>query len=67
MKLTSQRRPVEFLSSSARGFWTRRQARVVLTLHRQLVIVTPAGYMATMGNPRNNLRHTFIYRREGKE
>ena len=36
----------------------------VLILHRQLVVVTPPGYIATMGNPANNFRHTFIYRRQ---
>jgi hypothetical protein len=36
----------------------------VLTLHRQLVVVTPRGHIATMGTPANNLRHTFVYRRQ---
>src|SRR5688572_8131342 len=36
----------------------------VLTLHRQLVSVSPPGVIATMGEPTNNFRHTFIYRRQ---
>src|SRR5688572_5655103 len=36
----------------------------VLTLHRQLVAVRSPGYIATMSEPTNNFRHTFIYRRQ---
>ena len=36
----------------------------VLTLHRQLVSVSASGHVATMGEPTNNSRHTFVYRRQ---
>ena len=35
----------------------------VLTLHRQLVHVDAPGTIATMREPTNNFKHTFIYRR----
>lgn len=36
----------------------------VLTLHRQLsTILLPAGHIATMREPANNFRQTYIYRR----
>jgi hypothetical protein len=35
----------------------------VLTLHRQLSSVSAAGTIATMSEPTNNFRHTFVYRR----
>lgn len=35
----------------------------VLTLHRQLVAVSPSRTIVTMAEPTNNFRHTFIYRR----
>jgi hypothetical protein len=35
----------------------------VLTLHRQLVSVSPSGTIFTMMEPSNNFRHTFVYRR----
>ena len=36
----------------------------VLTLHRQLVSVSAPGHIATMGEPTNNFRHTYVYRRQ---
>jgi hypothetical protein len=36
----------------------------VLTLHRQLTSVTASGQLRLMQDPVNNLRHTFVYRRE---
>lgn len=36
----------------------------VLTLHRQLTSVTRSGELRVMQDPRNNSRHTYIYRRE---
>jgi hypothetical protein len=36
----------------------------VLTLHRQLTSVTASGQLRVMQDPANNLRHTFVYRRE---
>jgi hypothetical protein len=35
----------------------------VLTVHRQLTSVSASGRIATMQEPTNNFRHTFIYRR----
>ena len=35
----------------------------VLTLHRQLYVIDPAGHIPTMHEPTNNFRHTYIYRR----
>ena len=35
----------------------------VLTVHRQLSAVSAPGQIATMGNPKHNFRHTYIYRR----
>jgi hypothetical protein len=35
----------------------------VLTVHRQLTSVTPAGQIRIMQDPANNNRHTYIYRR----
>jgi hypothetical protein len=35
----------------------------VLTIHRQLSSVNASGHIATMQEPTNNSRHTFIYRR----
>ena len=35
----------------------------VLTLHVQLVSVSPEGHVLLMQEPTNNFRHTFIYRR----
>jgi len=36
----------------------------VLTVHRQLSAVTPAGHILVMQVPANNFRYTYIYRRE---
>ena len=36
----------------------------ILTLHRQLVSVSPEGTIYTMTRPANNSRHTFVYRRQ---
>ena len=36
----------------------------VLTVHRQLSSVTPAGHILVMQVPANNSRHTYTYRRE---
>ena len=39
----------------------------VLTLHRQLsTILLPAGHIATMQEPANNFRQTYVYRRAAK-
>jgi hypothetical protein len=35
----------------------------VLTVHRQLSAVSAPGQISTMGNPKHNFRHTYIYRR----
>lgn len=35
----------------------------VLTVHRQLSAVSAPGQIRTMGNPKHNFRHTYIYRR----
>ena len=36
----------------------------VLTVHRQLSSVTPQGQIRVMQVPANNVRHTYIYRRD---
>lgn len=38
----------------------------VLTVHRQLSAVTPEGHILVMQVPANNVRHTYIYRREAR-
>lgn len=58
----------EKLMSSDGGFTLTTDACSVtgdvLTVHRQLSSVTPAGHIRVMQVPANNFRHTYIYRRE---
>ena len=58
----------EKLMSSDGGFTLTTDAYSVtgevLTVHRQLSSVTPAGHIRVMQVPANNSRHTYIYRRE---
>ena len=58
----------EKLMSSDGGFTLTTDAYSVtgdvLTVHRQLSSVTPAGHIRVMQVPANNFRHTYIYRRE---
>lgn len=60
---------VENVSTDGRGNTTLvtdaySVAGEVLTLHRQLsTVLLPAGHIATMREPSNNARHTYIYRR----
>jgi hypothetical protein len=58
----------EKLMSSNGGFTLTTDAYSVtsdvLTVHRQLSSVTPAGHILVMQVPANNFRHTYIYRRE---
>ncbi len=58
----------EKLMSSDGGFTLTTDAYAVtgdvLTVHRQLSSVTPAGHIRVMQVPANNFRHTYVYRRE---